>query len=297
MLADTDAGSVVTAAQSGAKWGYTLLPLEVALVPVLYLVMELTGRLGVATGKGHARLVKECFGNKYAAVSTVVLLITTTGALVTELAGLSGVGAMYGLPPAATVLPAAGLLALIVLSGTYRRVERIAVALGLFELAFLVAALKAHPSLHPIATSFLTLGSSQPGYLNMVAANIGAVIMPWMVYYQQSAVVDKGLQPRDLRAGRADTAAGAVITQAVMMAVLVAAAAVLAHGHQGLKSAKNLTNVQDIWAALAPFLGPGAGRLTFALGVAGAALVAAIVVSLAAAWATVEELAISKWAH
>jgi Mn2+/Fe2+ NRAMP family transporter len=288
MLADTDAGSVVTAAQSGARWGYALLPLEVALVPVLYLVMELTVRLGVVTGKGHARLVKDCFGHKCAVFSAVTLLITTTGALVTELAGLAGVGTMYGLPPAATVLFAAGLLGVIVLSGSYRRVERIGLTLGLFELAFLFAALRAHPSLHPIAASFLTLGPSQPSYLNMVAANIGAVVMPWMVYYQQAAVVDKGLPPKDLRLGRADTAVGAVITQVVMIAVLVAAAGVFTHRHQALPKSTSLTSVRDVWAAFAPFLGSGAGRLAFALGVAGAALVAAIVVSLSAAWAFAE---------
>ena len=99
MLADTDAGSVVTAAQSGASWGYSLLPLEVALIPVLYLVMELTVRLGIATGQGHAELVKDCFGQKWASLSVALLLVSTTGALVTELAGLAGVGLMEGIPP------------------------------------------------------------------------------------------------------------------------------------------------------------------------------------------------------
>ncbi|HMK95998.1 MAG TPA: divalent metal cation transporter, partial [Acidimicrobiales bacterium] len=117
MLADTDAGSVVTAAQSGARWGYDLLPLEVALVPVLYLVMELTVRLGIATGKGHARLVKDCFGAKWAVLSVGTLLVSTTGALVTELAGLAGVAAMEGIGPSVSVPAAAGFLGLIVLSG------------------------------------------------------------------------------------------------------------------------------------------------------------------------------------
>ena len=142
MLADTDAGSVVTAAQSGAKWGFALLPLEVGLIPVLYLVMELTVRLGIATRKGHAQLVKECFGHKWAAISVVTLLISTTGALVTELVGLGGVGSMVGISPVMTVPAAACFLALVVLPGSYRRVERIGIALGLFELAFLVAALR-----------------------------------------------------------------------------------------------------------------------------------------------------------
>src|ERR1019366_2822333 len=226
MLADTDAGSVVTAAQSGARWGYSLLPLEVGLIPVLYLVMELTVRLGIATGKGHAELVKDCFGQKWATLSVVLLLLSTTGALVTELAGLAGVGLMEGIPPRVTVPAAAVFLALVVVSGSYRRVERIGLCLGLFELAFLFAALRAHPSVHAAAASFLSLGPlGKAGYLPLMAANVGAVIMPWMVFYQQAAVVDKGLRRENLRAGRVDTAVGAVITQVVMIAVLVATAA------------------------------------------------------------------------
>ena len=298
MLADTDAGSVVTAAQSGASWGYSLLPLEVALIPVLYLVMELTVRLGIATGKGHAELVKDCFGQKWALLSVALLVVSTTGALVTELAGLAGVGLMEGIPPRVTVPAAAIFLALVVMSGSYRRVERIGLGLGLFELAFLFAALRAHPSLHAAAASFGSLGPlSRGGYLGLVAANVGAVIMPWMIFYQQAAVVDKGLRRENLRAGRVDTAVGAVITQVVMIAVLVATAATL-HSHSHVLGAKSvapavrtggsLTSVQAISAALVPYLGTAAGKLAFALGMAGAALVAAIVVSLAAAWGFAE---------
>ncbi len=296
MLADTDAGSVVTAAQSGARWGYSLLPLEVGLVPVLYLVMELTLRLGIATGKGHAELVKDCFGQKWATLSVVLLLVSTTGALVTELAGLAGVGLMEGIPPRVTVPAAAIFLALVVMSGSYRRVERIGLALGLFELAFLFAALRAHPSVHAAVASFSSLGPlGRDGYLPLVAANVGAVIMPWMIFYQQAAVVDKGLKREDLRAGRVDTAVGAVITQVVMIAVLVATAATLGGHHPGVKAGGHalsaggtLTSVQAISAALVPYLGTAAGKLAFGLGMAGAALVAAIVVSLAAAWGFAE---------
>jgi Mn2+/Fe2+ NRAMP family transporter len=296
MLADTDAGSVVTAAQSGASWGYSLLPLEVALIPVLYLVMELTVRLGIATGKGHAELVKDCFGQKWAFLSVALLLVSTTGALVTELAGLAGVGMMEGIPPRVTVPAAAIFLALVVMSGSYRRVERIGLALGLFELAFLFAALRAHPSLHAAAASFGSLGPlGRGGYLPLVAANVGAVIMPWMVFYQQAAVVDKGLRRKDLRASRVDTAIGAVITQVVMIAVLVATAATLNSHGLGAKAAGHavrtggtLSSVQAISAALVPYLGTAAGKLAFGLGMAGAAMVAAIVVSLAAAWGFAE---------
>ena len=284
MLADTDAGSIVTAAQSGAQWGYRLLPLQLVMIPVLYIVMELTVRLGISTGKGHARLIKERFGVGWAILSVGTLLVSTVGALVTEFAGLAGVGSMVGLSARVVVPAAACFLGLVVVSGSYRRVEWIGVALGLFELAFLVAAVRAHPSVVALGRS---LWSSQPlgnsGYLSLVAANIGAVIMPWMIFYQQAAILDKGLGHADLRTARVNTALGAVVTQLVMIAVLVSTGSTLYYHHTG-----SLTTIPGISAALIPYLGEIGGRLAFILGITGASLVAAIVVSLAAAWSISE---------
>ena len=284
MLADTDAGSVVTAAQSGARFGYRLLPLEVLLIPVLYLVMELTVRLGLTTGKGHAELIKARFGRRWAVFSVSILLVTSVGALVTEFAGIAGVGSIVGLPPQLIVPGAAILLLLVVVSGSYRRVELIGIGLGLFELAFLVAAVRAHPDPGSLAGS---LWSGQPlgnsAYLALVAANVGAVVMPWMVFYQQAAILDKGITVRDLRFARINTAIGAVVTQVIMIAVLVATGASLFHRNAG-----SLNTVAQISTALTSSLGAAGGRLAFAMGVAGAALIAALVVSLGAAWAFAE---------
>ncbi len=283
MLADTDAGSVVTAAQSGAAWGYRLLLLEVLLVPVLYLVMELTVRIGITTGKGHAELIREQFGPVWAFVSVGTLVVAAVGALVTEFAGIAGVASLFGIPPAAAVVPAAAFLVWLVLAGTYRRVELVGVGLGLCELAFVLAAVLVHPHTAAVAGGLSPsqpLGS--PGYLALVAANVGAVVMPWMVFYQQGAVLDKGLRPRDLRLARIDTAVGAVLTQLVMASVLVVTAATLhARGH-------GLHGVGDLATALTPALGGSAARLVLGAGLVGAALVAAIVVSLALAWAIAE---------
>jgi Mn2+/Fe2+ NRAMP family transporter len=114
----------------------------------------------------------------------------------------------------------------------------------------------------------------------LAAANIGAVIMPWMIFYQQSAVLDKGLKPEDLKLARFDTAVGAFVTQAVMAAVLIATAATI--GRTGNHAP--LTDVPQIARAITPFLGELTGRIVFALGMSGAALVATIVVCLTAAW-------------
>jgi Mn2+/Fe2+ NRAMP family transporter len=284
MLADTDVGSIVTAAQSGAQWGYRLLPLQLLLIPVLYVVMELTVRLGIATGKGHAELIKERFGRGWAILSVATLSVTTIGALVTEFAGIAGVASLVGLSPQAVVAAAAVLLALVVVSGTYRRVELIGIGLGLFELAFLVAAIQAHVDPGALAGSLWAgqpLGN--PAYLALVEANVGAVVMPWMIFYQQAAIVDKRLGRQHLRAARVDTALGAVVTQLVMIAILVVTATTLAG-----RRTPSLQSIPQISTALTPFLGAAAGRLAFAMGTTGAALVAAIVVSLAASWAFAE---------
>jgi Mn2+/Fe2+ NRAMP family transporter len=286
MLADTDAGSVITASQSGARWGYRLLALQLLLIPVLYAVMQLVVRVAITTGKGQAELIREHFGGRAAAVAVTALVITALGALVTELAGIAGAGALFGLPRVVSVTLAAALLLTLVFSGGYRRAEIIGILLGLFELAFVVAAVVARPSLHDVAAGAL---GHQPltnsSYLLLIAANIGAVVMPWMLFYQQGAIVQKRLAARDLRAARIDTAVGAVLTQLIMIAVLAVSATTL-HG----RAHGSLQSVGAISHALAPFLGATTSRITFALGIAGAAMVASIVVTLATAWAVAEAL-------
>lgn len=280
MLADTDAGSVITAAQSGAQWGYQLLALQVLLIPVLYIVQELTVRLGLLTGHGHGELIKQHFGRGWAWLSVSTLLVSCLGALITEMSGIAGVGALYGIPIWVSVLATLAFLLTVVISGSYRSVERVAVAIGLFELAFVYVAVVSHPDPAAVLQGLTHMPLADHGYLYLVAANIGAVIMPWMVFYQQSAVVDKGLKPAHLTAARWDTAIGAVVTQIIMAAVLVAVAATF--GRHGGNS--RLDTVQQLSHALTPYLGERNGHLIFALGMLGASLVAAIVVSLTAAW-------------
>ncbi len=280
MLADTDVGSIITAAQSGVQWGYRLLLLQALLIPVLFVVQELTVRLGLFTGKGHGELIRETFGRGWAWLSVTSLGVAAIGALLTEFSGVAAVGELYGIPKIASLGFSTVFLLVVVLTGTYRRVERVAIALGLFEFAFFLVAYEAHPDPGALVRGLTQLPLGDRGYLYLVAANIGAVIMPWMIFYQQSAVADKKLGPEHYTYARWDTAIGSVITQAVMAAILVAAAATI--GRTGAKS--SLESIGDITAALSPILGSSAGRMVFALGTLGAAMVAAIVVSLAAAW-------------
>jgi Mn2+/Fe2+ NRAMP family transporter len=280
MLADTDVGSIITAGQSGVQWGYRLLLLQAVLIPILYMVQELTVRLGVFTGRGHGELIKETFGRFWAWVSVAGLGVATAGALLTELSGVAGVGELYGVPRWVSLALTTVALLLIVITGSYRRVERAAIAIGLFEFAFFGVAWFAHPDVSAVVRQSVDIPIDDRKYLYLVAANIGAVIMPWMVFYQQSAVADKKLRPEHLGAARLDTAIGAVLTQLVMAAVLMAAAATLGAHHADA----TLNTVGDLSKALTPFLGEGVGKLVFGLGIIGAGMVAAIVASLALAW-------------
>jgi Mn2+/Fe2+ NRAMP family transporter len=279
MLADTDAGSIITAAQSGAQWGYRLLLLQLILVPILFVVQELTVRIGIVTGKGHAELIGDHFGRGWAWVSVGTLVLACVGALLSELSGLAGVGLLFGVPPWLTMMVVVCGLTLMACTGSYLSVERIAMGIGAFELVFLLVAWKAQPQTAAIISDALNIPWREPKYLYLVAANIGAVIMPWMVFYQQSAVVEKKLTTADLAAARWDTGLGAVVTQVIMSCVLIAAAATL--GNAGTPAA--LDTVQQIAQAITPFLGETTGKLLFGLGMTGAALVATIVVTLTAA--------------
>lgn len=290
MLADTDAGSVVTAAQSGAQWGYRLVIPQLLLIPVLYLVQEVTVRLGVVTGQGHGALIRTHFGHRWALLSAGTLLVACMGALITEFAGIAGAAELAGIPDWVSVPLVACALTFLCLGGRYRRVEVVAIALGSLEMLFLPAAIMAHSHGGAIAGGVLHPFVAQPAYLVIIAANVGAVIMPWMVFYQQQAVVEKGITRAQLPAARLDTAIGSVLTQVVMVAVVVATAATIGKADPRAP----LNTIGQIASALQSFLGPTAANLLFGLGMVGAASVAALVVSVAGAWGFAEVLG---WRH
>lgn len=287
MLADTDAGSIITAAQSGAQWGYKLLLLQLLLIPILYFVQELTTRIGITTGRGHGELIQEAFGKKWAWVSVLTLFVAAIGALVTELSGIAGVSEVFGVSKWISIPLVALILILISCTGKYKNVERIAIFVGLFELVFIPAALLSKPDYGMMLKSLI---GNQPlnnnSYWLLIAANVGAVIMPWMIFYQQGAVVDKGLSPSSIKYSRIDTFVGSIATQIIMAAVLVVTAATIGRTNPNTP----LNDVKQIADALTPFLGTVGGKVLFAVGLTGAALIAAIVVSLATSWAFGEVL-------
>jgi len=224
-LADTDAACLIVAADSGARWGYSLLLLQLLLIPVLFMAQELTIRLGVHTRKGHTACIKARFGAFWAHVTCAALVMSCIGATVSEMSGIASVGELWGLSRVASTSVAAVLLVSVVVCGKYRQVEAIGIALGLFECAFILTMLMARPSLAELARGLATV-HAEPSYYKLVAANIGAVIMPWMIYFQQSAIVAKGLStPQHEARERTDTLCGALLTQLIMISTLITMAA------------------------------------------------------------------------
>lgn len=280
MLADTDAGSLITAAQSGAVWGYRMLLLQLILIPILFMAQELTVRLGIVTHQGHGELIKNRFGKHWAYLSVGTLLLSCIGAIIAEFSGVAGVGHLLGIPTYLSMIMVVIFMVSMAWTGSYQSVERCAIFIGLFELAFVVVAGFAHPHYRDAWQGMWHVPFRDKKYLYLAAANVGAVIMPWMVFYQQSAVVDKNLQLVHLKSARIDTAIGAIITQIIMISMVIITAATLGKKNPGVA----LNTVEQISQALVPFLGKTVGEILFALGMLGASLVAAIVVSLTAAW-------------
>jgi Mn2+/Fe2+ NRAMP family transporter len=279
-FADTEAGSITTAASSGAQFGMKLVLLQILLIVPLFVVQEMTVRLGTATGKGHAQLIRDNYGLGWTWVSLGTMLLTNLAALVTEFIGIAGAALIFGVDVRLMVGAAAAVLIAVSLSGAYRRAEMLALGLCFLELLFIPAAFAAHPSLSSIWHDGI-LGSQPLGnqaYLLLVAGNIGAVIMPWMIFYQQSAIVDKKLKLPDLNFARIDTAIGAVATQAIMIAVIVTTAATLYVHNIPVDDAAHAA------LALVPLVGKFAG-IAFGAGLIGAAMLGAFVVTLATAWA------------
>lgn len=292
MLADTDAGCLITAAESGAQWGYTMVLPQLVLIPILFMVQEITVRLGVVTQKGHGQLIRQYFGGRWAWVSAGTLVLSAVGALLTEFAGIAGVGELFGVSRWITVPVITLALVVVAMLGSYRRVERIGIVVGLGQLAFVPAMLLAHPSWNELARHFTALPLSDHDYMYLLAANVGAVIMPWMIFYQQTAVIDKGLTVRDLGRERRDTGFGSVLTQGVMIVVIITLAATVWKG--GVGASAQLGTVGDIARALEPALGNVPARVLVGLAILGGALVAAIVVSLAGSWGIADVLG---WKH
>jgi len=277
MMADMDAPSTAAAIASGAEFGYHLILLMLILIVPLYLIQEMSGRLGAVTGKGLAFLVREHYGKRWSSLTVGSIFVIDSIAYVGEFAGIVAGGELLGLPLAISLAFAFVFHSLIVLTGGYEKVERALLLVSSFLLLFVVMVFLARPNpsqivsgLNPFQLYF------NPSFAYMAVADIGAVIMPFMIFYQQSAVVDKRLTKRDLKWEKLETFLGSMVTQLLMVSVIIASAAIAAR----MGGRLNVDGLATVFAALAGRL----GIIIFALGLMAAGFLAAVTISLASAY-------------
>src|ERR1700720_1240014 len=285
---DNDAGGIFTYSQAGAQFGYSLLWTMIPITIALVVVQEMAARMGAVTGKGLSDLIREEFGFRLTFIVMVTLVITNFGNVVTEFAGIAMSLQLFGWSKYVVVPVAAAVVWALVVRGTYNSVEKIFLAASAFYVCYIIAGLLAHPDWKAAAFATVTrpqaAGIRNYGYLYMVIGLVGTTIAPWMQFYLQASVVEKGITERQYRATRWDVVLGCVFTDIVAWFIIVACAATLyAAGHHNIESAA------DAAQALRPLAGDYA-YLLFAAGLFNASLFAASILPISTAYAVCEGL-------
>jgi Mn2+/Fe2+ NRAMP family transporter len=287
MVADNDAGGITTYAATGAKYGYHLIWFLLLLIPVAYYVQEMTVRLGAVTKRGHAEAIFDGFGAFWGWFSLVDLMLLDWLTLVTEFIGMTAALNIFGVPPWLTVAGVVLLMAIIVLNGRYWTWEKIALLFCALNLIYIPGAFMVNPSVSDILKDGLI--PNFPGGFNgqlffFLMANIGTTIAPWMLFFQQSAVVDKGMQEKDIPWGKFDTLLGSALTIVVAIFIVIVTGTTL-----------NGTDIESAGQAAEHLMQTDRYVGTFmAIGLFDAGLLGAICISLASSWAFGE---IFGWAH
>ncbi len=286
MIGENDGPSMLAYATTGATYGIGFfVPFTALTFAMAFVVQEMSARLGIASGRGHAKLIFDRFGRGWGTFAIADLVLSNVLTLVTEFIAICA-GAQYFGIPAVLAAAFALVVALTALAaGRYRTWERIAIGLAVGNLAFVPAAFFAHVDPHAIGAAFgrwnaVPSGDGRLAFLTLVMATIGATVTPWMVFFQQSTVVDKGLTRADLPQARLDTGLGAILAAVVAIAAIVAASPLFAH-HIAVST---LQNGADFATALRPYLGNGGSSL-LALGMIEAGLVAIMTISTSSAYA------------
>ncbi len=279
---DNDAGGITTYSLAGAQFGYgllwTLIPITVALI----VSQEMCARMGVVTGKGLADLVREKYGVKVTFYLMVALLIADLGNTIAEFAGVAAALEIFGVSKYVSVPLAAFFVWWLVVYGTYRRVEKVFLVACLFYVSYIISGFLAHPPWGTVLTKMVVPEFSWRGdYLAMLVGVVGTTIAPWMQFYLQAAVVEKGVKLSNYRASYYDVVIGCVLTDVVAMFIIVACAATLFENHVPIQSA------QDAALALKPLAGKYCAGL-FAFGLFNASLFAASILPLSTAYSVCE---------
>ena len=284
--ADNDAGGIATYSQAGAQFGYKMLWLLVAVTISLAVVNEMGSRMGVVTGKGLADLIRERFGVRGTTFAMLLLLFANAFTTVAEFAGIAAGLELFGVPRYVSVPVAAVMIWLLVVRGSYPVVEKVLLSIGLVYVTYIVSGLLVHPPWNEVLRSSLVPQIVPTrDYFLLAIALIGTTVTPWMQFYLQAAVADKGIPNENLAYSRVDVLVGALVTDVIAFFIIVATAATL-HGHL---SGEQLANMQagDFARVLTPVAGRFATAL-FAVGLIGASFLAGNVVPLSTAYAVTE---------
>ncbi|MGH9687136.1 MAG: NRAMP family divalent metal transporter [Candidatus Acidiferrales bacterium] len=283
-LGENDAPSMLSYSASGAQFGVGFfIPFVVFTFLMGLVVQEMTVRLGAVTHRGHAELIFDRFGKFWGFFSLGDLVLGNFLTLVTEFIGIRAGLGFFGVRPSVAVGVGLLVVFLAITTGRYWTWERITLGLAIFNGLFVPAALLAHPHWPAVGHALLTWKPLPHGnsfdILVLMLADIGATVTPWMIFFQQSAVVDKGMQPRDISAGRLDTLLGALLATIFAIAAILATAPLFHHGIDASQF-----QAAQFAEALQPWIGR-TGATLFALGIFEAGIVAAIAISTSSAYA------------
>ena len=285
-MVDNDAGGIATYSVAGARFGYELLWVLVFTAILLALVQEMTVRMGMVTGKGLAALIRERFSLRLTALIMLILVITNFANTVSNFAGLAASMQLFGVPSWIAVPPLAVLIWWLVVKGTYKRVEKVFLIASLVYISYIIAAFMARPDWGEVGKALVTPSLQfNTTYLVMMVTFIGTTIAPWMQFYQQAAIVDKGLDSSKLRYERVDTVVGSLLMTIVAMFIVIACAAAFYYNPQA--GATTITTAEEAAAALSPVAGSYASYL-FGLGLLVASLFAGSILPLSTSYTVCE---------
>ena len=285
---DNDAGGILTYSQAGAQFGHFLLWTLIPTTLALIVVQEMCARMGAVTGKGLSDLIREEFGLRITFLMMLGILIVNFGNVVTEFIGIATSLELFGLPRIYTVPICALIVWLIVVYGQYKSVEKVFLVASFVYVTYIFAGIKAHPMWKDAVVATFVPPSlhsfRDQAYLYMVIGVVGTTIAPWMQFYLQASIVEKGVTRRQYKASMLDVISGCIFTDVVAWFIIVACAATLwIHGF------RNITYAADAAAALKPLAGQYA-YILFAVGLFNASLFAASILPLSTAYTVCEGL-------
>lgn len=270
-MAGNDAGGIATYSSTGATYGYGMLWTVPLMCVLLIVAQETAARMGCATGKGFAALIREQFGVRVSAIAMLALIISNFTVTLSEFAGIASSMELFGIPLQVSV-PIAGIATwLLTQSGSYHRVEKILLALSCVFLTYIVSGFISNPDWGlALKDTVIPQFSSDPGYVSLLVANVGTTISPYMLFMVSSNVVEKNLKGSDIPGQRADNVSGVIASEITTWFIVLTTGTVL------YPAGVTVNSAADAAQALVPLAGQYASAL-FAAGLAGASFLAACV--------------------